>query len=479
VTQANRNSRGSDLARRFYQGRTQAQRAARPGARQLPILNGVNPSCQFTRPMENVVAEAGDILIESQRVFRHGNSVMLEVEHDEGKSLTTLSTAFESEPAASSLLANLFICEQQLNDNSPPVQYPPPNRFTALLFTNEPLQSRIPKINMYALRPVFDEDYMFRGPGWYEDVGYLVHGPAVEPILTPRATNADALLDRLPPRTKELLNDFCFKSAVDLVNAVGVLLTGILMPQFVSKGKAVGLLDGNQPGIGKTLLARVAGIVLDGKDPKAIHFTTDDEELSKRTCATLRENGTSVLLFDNAKLQGGGEINSPFLEANSMAPEISLRILGTSTNFTRPNDLLWFLTMNLTKASSDLVSRCVPIRFYYEGDPKDRDFQGREPLDVAHRYREVILGELAGMVVCWNQCGRPLGRQQHRLSHWAAVIGGILDANGLPGFLTNLNEAAEEFNTGLDELTALAEAAIHMNSQMIQFLPNPSGQPAP
>jgi len=161
-----------------------------------------------------------------------------------------------------------------------------------------------------------------------------------------------------------------------------------------------------------------------------------------------------------------------------MAPEISLRILKESANFTRPNDLLWFLTMNLTKASSDLVSRCVPIRFFFEGDPKARNFVGRDPIGVAKRYREVILGELAGMVVRWDQRGRPPGRQRHRLSHWAEVIGGILEANGLTGFLSNLDEAAEQFDTGLDELSALAEAAIQMNSPMIRFLPCPHGQEA-
>jgi hypothetical protein len=152
-----------------------------------------------------------------------------------------------------------------------------------------------------------------------------------------------------------VLQNFCFKSDADMVNAVGTLLTGLLVALFVRSGKAVNLLDGNQPGIGKTLLARVAGIVLDGEDPDLIRFTTDDDELSKCICATLRAKPNSIVLIDNAKLRAGGEINSAVLEANSTAPQISLRILGHSVNYRRPNDLLWFITMNGTKASSDLV----------------------------------------------------------------------------------------------------------------------------
>ena len=144
-----------------------------------------------------------------------------------------------------------------------------------------------------------------------------------------------------------------------------------------------------------------------------------------------------------------------------MAPEISLRILGQSANYTRPNDLLWMLTMNNTKASADLVSRSVPIRFHYEGDPGTRDFHDRDPIAFARRHRVELLGELAGMVYFWNQLGRPPSPRRHRCTRWASIIGGILRANGLPEFLANMEESSAEFNAELDELAALAETAVN------------------
>jgi hypothetical protein len=143
-----------------------------------------------------------------------------------------------------------------------------------------------------------------------------------------------------------------------------------------------------------------------------------------------------------------------------MAANVTLRILGQSTNIDRPNDMLWMLTMNGTKVSPDLVSRGLPIRLRYEGRPEGRSFGNHDPIAYAREHRAEILGELAGMVVRWNQMGRPLGDHRHRCRQWAGVVGGILQANGLPEFLTNLDEAAGEFNTELDELAALAEAAI-------------------
>ena len=356
------------------------------------------------------------------------------------------------------------------------MQFPPPARLVELLLNHQPTLNRLPKILVYATRPIFDEDFRFRPPGWHPDVGYLIHGPEVEPVLPERSTAAASVLERLPPRLRELLRDFCFKSDVDLINAVGVLLTGTLVSLFVRPGKALILIDGNRPGIGKTLLAKVTGVALDGADPEVTRYTPDDEELQKVICTNLRGKPTSIVLIDNAKTQAGREISSPVIEAYSTAPQISLRILGQSMNYTRPNDLVWFLTMNRTKASADIVSRGLPIRFHFDGNPESREFHGRDALEFALRHRLEILGELAGLVINWNQQGRPRGEQSHRLVYWASTIGGILDANGLPGFLANVNDAAIEFNSSLDGLAAIAEAAMQMNSPIMSD--NAKGPPA-
>lgn len=257
-----------------------------------------------------------------------------------------------------------------------------------------------------------------------------------------------------------------------------MLITGLLVTHFIVNGKPVVLLDGNQPGLGKTLLVRVIGIVLDGIDPTIIHYTADEEELQKRICATLRSGGQSQVLIDNAKVKAETAIHSAVIEANSMAAEISLRILGKSENYNRPNDVLWYLTMNNTKASPDLISRGVPIRQYYEGNPKDRKFGHRDPVRYAREHRQEILGELAGMVTRWNQMGRPEGDQNHRLTEWAQTLGGIMSANGFPEFLSNLDSAAAEFNTALDALAALAEAAISSESTAVVVLNQEEGSHA-
>ena len=471
MTNRRSHSRGEDLATRRTSGIRQAEQAARPGARELPVVEGLTQKCQFLRPMENVLMETRDILINSETVFIHGRDIAMEVTTGTDRSLVTLTAGYQIETRASSLLANVFVCDKTSRSDESAVQFPPPAQFVALLLNSDQTRDHLPRITTYAMRPVFDDDFQLRGPGWHPDIGLLVHGPEIEIVLPSNMSTTGPARDRLPPRLRELLHDFCLHTDADVANVVGVLLTAMLMPHFVSRGKPICLLDANQPGTGKTLLALTIGRVFDGRVPRVTSYSADDEELGKRVCATLRDNPQSQVIIDNAKVPAGTAISSPFVEANSTAPVVSLRILGQSATFERSNDLLWFITMNGTQASPDIVSRCVPIRFRFEGDPGRRDFGGRDPGEFAQRHRLEILGELAGMVTRWTQAGRPRGERSHRCSYWAEIIGGILCANLLPEFLLNLDGAAVEFNASLGELVALAEEAIRKGKGFVVGLP--------
>jgi hypothetical protein len=462
---SNDRSRGEALAARLSDARRAAQQAPLRGARPLPVVNGLDQSCRSVGPLENVLAQVHQILLDTPRVYMHGNNVVLELGEGDGARLCNLATGVDVNPCAAPMLANLFVCESAARENDKPaVQFPPPSKLAALVLSREPTLAALPRIQVYARRPIFDEEFVLHGPGYDPETGILVHGIDVEP-----AELGDVPSGELPPHLHRLLQDFCFRSGADRANAVGAMLTGSLVTHFVETGKPVFLLDGNKPNLGKTLLARTIGMVLDGLDPELISYTSDDDEIRKAICATLREQLQSLLIFDNARNKGGAPISSPTIESNSMVARISIRILGVSENYVTPNDLLWFVTMNNTKTNADFVSRGLPIRFFYEGDPKQRAFDGRQPLNYAREHRREILAELAGMVVRWNQLGRPLGQQPHRLTHWASIIGGILDANGLGEGLTNLDEAAAEFDSEADELAALAEVAIQMNGPVVEL----------
>jgi hypothetical protein len=447
---------GEELEGQLLQAIREADRAPLPGARCLPVLCGARLRGGFTEPAENVLVRAVTILVESGRAYVYGDTIVLETQRLDGggAGLAPLRTGPAVAAGAQDFLANVFVCQQG------ETQFPVPRWLADVLLRSELLTARLPRIRHYATRPVFGQDFVLLGPGWHAGTGILVHGPAVEPVpFVPGGPDVPAI-QRLPTHLRTLLGEFCFRSDADLANCVGLLLTGLLMSHFTVGGKALALVDSNQAGLGKTLLTRVFGLIMDGLDPWLIHYTENDEELQKRLCATLRGSRQSIVIIDNAKVRGGSVVSSPAIETNCMAPEVSLRMLGQSANLTRPNNVLWALTMNDTRTDPDLVSRGVAVQLAHEGRPEDRTFQGQDPVAYARDHRLDLLAELAGMVIHWNQQSRPPGRRPHRCDAWARTIGGILMSAGLPEFLENAGATAAAFNSELDELAAVAEAAL-------------------
>ncbi|WZO96109.1 hypothetical protein EP7_003091 [Isosphaeraceae bacterium EP7] len=419
------------------------------GDRTRPVIHGVNGRGELIDGMtvDGFLAQAGRILADSGRVYDFEGTICYESAQGDHAQLMPLATQGKAEPHAAGILTNLFVV------GAGDRQSLPATRLVGALLADEGLRQHLPIIRHYARRPVFDEDFQLCRPGWNPDSGILVHGHEIEPASSvPTPGPESELLDRLPPRLKGLLGEFCWRSEADLANALGVLLTGMLMNHFIDRPHPVVLVDANQPGLGKTLLVQAIGRILDGHEPARIPLASD-EELEKRLCAQIRDMRSSLFFFDNVR----GTVESALLEQSALSPVLTFRILGQSTVIRRPNAYLWAVTSNATTGTSDFIRRGVPIRLHHEGDPKGRRFGG-DPLEFATLHRLEILGELAGMVVRWVQEGRPAAARPHRCAAWAATIGGILDAGGLGDkFLGNLTEAEAAMDQDLQALAALAE----------------------
>lgn len=467
MAKAKQSTVGGEHLDRLLGALQRLKNAPADGDRGLPLLDGLPASLKavFTGHPDTVLLAAIEYLRADGRVYLHGDNVVFErPAADGGKRLATLAVGTRAEPGAEGDLANVFLCRAGA------VVFPPPRWLVQVLLKSDLIRGRLPRIEWYARRAGFDADFVLRPPGWHPDAAALVHGEAVEPVVPADADPSAPALDRLPPHLRTLLGGFCFGGPADLANALAMLLTGLLGNHFVDALKGVFLIDGNQPGLGKTLLARAVGAVLDGAEPRPIAWTADDVELEKRLGAEVRTGHSSVVLVDNGRNKNAAPVSSPVIESNSMAPAVSFRILGRSEVYTRPNDLLWVLTMNCTSVSPDLVSRGVPVRLAYEGKPEDRQFDGPDPARYARAFRPAVLGELAGMVVKWNQAGRPPGGRPHRCHEWAGIVGGILEVAGFPEFL---GAPADDFNSLLGDLGALAEAVVKGGGPFVEVATHP------
>ena len=147
-------------------------------------------------------------------------------------------------------------------------------------------RGRLPVIKLFTRNPVYTEDWRLVRPGSMTQSGIYYAGPAVE------VRNGTQHLDAL-------LQDFCFKSPADRTNYIGMLLTAMLMPRFIGS-KPAALFNGNQPGLGKSILAQIIAILRDGHPAETATYNPNDEEFEKRLGAIVRR-GVTTIIIDNAK----------------------------------------------------------------------------------------------------------------------------------------------------------------------------------
>jgi hypothetical protein len=234
---------------------------------------------------------------------------------------------------------------------------------------------------------------------------------------------------------------------------------------------ARGLIDGPTPafhidkaaaGTGAGYLANVIFTIATGRPAAAQTLSPNPEEMAKAVTATLRE-AAPVVFFDNIN----HHVDSAEL-ASAMTTGIwKARILGQSELTTLDIRATWIFTGNNVTFTSELIRRLIPIRIdAATADPAaDRgkgDFK-HFPLQswlVENRARLVWAAQV--IIRNWFQQGKPSGdRIVNSFDEWSRVMGGILKAAKIPGFLDNLNTYREALNNERDSdvllVTRLAE----------------------
>ena len=305
---------------------------------------------------------------------------------------------------------------------------------------------RFPALKLFTHNPVYTDDWRLVTPGFDGVSGIYYAGPTIVP------RDGTEHLDNL-------LRDFCFKCPADRTNYIGLLLTCLLVSRFIGS-KPAALFNGNQPELGKSVLAQVVAILRDGQPVETATYNPNDEEFEKRLGSIVRR-GVTTIVIDNAKARGRNpRIDSACLERSITDPILSFRLLGFSTEIRAENSHLFCITANTPEVSRDLITRCVVINLYHEGDPRRRSFSIEDPEGYAQQYRLELLGELVGMVERWKASGMPLVNV-HTLFNkkgWGNIVGGILEASREPDFLDNAEEAAasmDETRREFSELVAI------------------------
>ena len=222
--------------------------------------------------LDGFLAQAGQILSESGRVFRLRQHDRLRdgragrpAADDPGRRAP--GRAQRRSPPGEPLRRRRRRREQARHPE------PGPASWSAALLADEYLcGSRFRAIRHYARRPTFDRRlHSSAAPaGTRPRASWSTARRSCRRSHEPAAAPDARALDRLPPRLRGLLREFSWRSDADLVNAVAMLLTGLLINHFIDDPHPGAIVDANQPGIGKTLLVQVIGRILDGTEPPRI-----------------------------------------------------------------------------------------------------------------------------------------------------------------------------------------------------------------
>ena len=334
-----------------------------------------------------VLNELLDHLSQSGRVYAHQEDVLLTDARN--TTFKLLAVDGRTEQKAGARLANIVARVRYGTDpkTGEVEQWESrlPESICDELFAMDCCTERLPVVDVYATHSVFDDNFHLRGPGYHADERILVQGlnlhpnVAVLPTVAPHAARTIAeAIDRLPTHLRRLLKDFDWAGVVDLTNVIGTLLMGLLMNHFIEDGHPAVFIRGNQPSIGKSLLAKVIGMVFDGRKVPAIK-KSGDEEFDKLLCAMLKKRRRMVFL-DNLR----SKLDSERIEQAITSPKLMIRILGVNEFGEWDNDVLFVLTSNNLVVGRDLVSRNLLIDLYTEGDPRKRQMERKASMPLKY-----------------------------------------------------------------------------------------------
>jgi hypothetical protein len=253
---------------------------------------------------------------------------------------------------------------------------------------------------------------------------------------------------------EDLLGDFPFATAADRAHALSEIITP-LVRSVISGPTPLHLNEAPAPGSGKDLLADCASLIATGALPPAMTEGRDDDEWRKRLTAKLITAPTMVLI-DNVKRR----LDSGALSAALERPLWEDRHLGLSRMVTVPVRCVWVCTANNPSLSDEIARRTARVRIDPQMEtPWERSGFRHPDLRAWVRYhRGELLWAVLTLARHWVACGRPKGDQSiGSYESWSNVVGGILKAAGIEGFLANRQEVYQQAQSESEPFGVLLE----------------------
>jgi hypothetical protein len=291
----------------------------------------------------------------------------------------------------------------------------------------------VPPIDGIVSAPIIAPDGTLCARGGYSAAArlWLALPPGFAlPDTTPTAAKVEAAKVLI---FDTLLGEVAFADNASRAHAVALMLLPFVRPLIIGN-TPLHLIDAPTQSSGKTYAAEIC--IAPFAPPSASSTKGDDEEWRKAILAALLA-GRSHIFFDNVK----GRLSSPMLAAAITTPRLTERAMGGLGEVTATVRCVWVATSNNASLDADTASRCIVIRLDTGLEsPEGRTFKSN-PLAFITQNRAQVASALLTLVRKWQADGCPAykGKHQTRFPQWQSIIGGILQAAGIDGFLDNVS----------------------------------------
>jgi hypothetical protein len=299
----------------------------------------------------------------------------------------------------------------------------------------------LPPLRGIVTSPVIRPDgTLLQAPGYDRATGLYLQPHMPLRRLQPRVTTES--LERAKDIVlNQMLADFPWAQASDRAHFVGALLTPILRPYFYGPTPMF-IITATAPSSGKTLLKDICKYAYGIAETA---WPENDTELRKSITTQLYTTGQPVVVLDN--LPNGYIIRSPVLSSLLTSEHWGDRVLGSTNSVTMPNDRLWVVTGNGLRTGGDNGRRAMWVRLDPNcPDPDQRDgFRVGDLRPWLRANASTVVAALVTMVRAWLDTGAPTIRtRKGDYSEWASLLAGLLDYLGVPGWMADRDDAADQ-----------------------------------
>lgn len=333
-----------------------------------------------------------------------------------------------------------------------PFKGEPPEKALLTMLTASSEQLPLPVLNRVVSAPIFGPDGVLQTePGYHRSShSYYWSDERLELRPIPAKPTQGDIGQAKELIFGELLRDFPFVTAENGQEAskAHALALGLLPfgRNLVDDVTPLHFIDAPTPGTGKDLLVQSLGSVWNGRRGVPEHSQTGDEEEWRKVLLSLMVSGADTFYIANVK----GTVKSAVLEGALTGANRTGRVLSTNDMATGEALFTWIMTGNNASLGRDLARRVCPIRLDAKVEHPDRRGGWHHTLPAwAQENRAELLWAFLTLWQAWLAEGRPEGRYtMGSFERWAAVMGGVLDVAGVPGFLGNVHAFKD---TAVDE----------------------------